>query len=271
MTRSLVIVTILALVGSLAAISPAIAQGDLAVQAGITTTGYGEASAPAASVRLEFLIISQDVFFGGAPQAPQVEDTPGAMAQETVFPIVDAIQDSGMVESVGVVVPLTTEPFSQGPLARIDVVVPNPDLAGLTSLVTGVVQAAAGDRLLVGYVGAQFEASDCAALERDAREAALTDAEDRAGIQADLLGVALGDVVAVVDVDSETSQASFYGARATFANNCDPAGSAIAEGSYGPGATLPRFDPTVDSGAVEVHRQLQVTFVIDASEATPAA
>lgn len=271
MKRSLLIVTILALFGAMVLASPTVAQNDTDGQAGITTTGSGMAWAPAVSVDMEFLIISQDAFFGGPPQAPQVEDTPGETARNTVFPIVAAIQDSGMVESVGIVVPLVTDPFSQSPLARIVVTVPNPDLGGLTSLVTDVVQAAAGERLLVGYVGARFEALDCSALERGARAAALDDAEARAGIQADLLGVGLGDAVAVVDVDSAPDQANIYGARATSESNCDPAGSAVAEGNYGPGATLPRFDHTADSGVVEVHRQLQVTFAVAATEATPVA
>ncbi len=269
MTRSLRLVTILMLFGSLALASPAMAQGEPGGHAGITVTGYGMASAPAESANLEFLIVDQDVFFGGPPQAPEVEATPGSMARETVAPIVDAIEASESVESVEVVIPLVSEIYSQAPLARIDVMVANPDLDGLSTLVNDVTQAAAGERLLVGYVGAQFETADCATLERAAREAALADARDRAAIQAELLEVGLGEVVASADLDAAGDVALLYGAQGASASNCDAVGSASAGGQFGPSASLPGFDPTSDSGEVEVHRQLRVTFAIDSAGATP--
>jgi len=271
MQRSSSIIMILALFGSLVAASPVMAQGDTGVHAGITTLGYGMASAPAESARMEFLIIDQDTLYGGPPLAPQVEATPGAMAREAVAPITDAIDASGAAESVEVVTPVVYEPYSQPSLARIEVTVANPDLEGLTNLVNVATQAAAGERLLVGYVGARFETSDCASLERDARETALAEAGARAEIQADLLEVGLGEVVASVDVDVSGGLGDLYGGQPASASNCDPLGSAIAGGQFGLGVTLPRFDPTVDSGEVEVHRQLRVTFAIDAGEATPAA
>ncbi len=271
MTRSLLIVMILALCGSLAGATPALAQSDTDASPGITTTGYGEASAPAESASLEFLIIDEQSFYGGPPQAAPVEATPGAIARETVAPITDAIEATGLAESVEVVVPVVRELYNQAPLARIEVTVANPDLDGLANLVTEVTRAAAGDRLLLGYVGARFETSDCATLERGAREAALAEAQTRAGIQAELLGVGLGDVVASVDVDATAGVANLYGAQPTSASNCDPMGSATSGGDFGSGGSLPRFDPTSNSGEVEVYRQVQVTFAIAASEATPAA
>lgn len=270
MTRPLRLVTILVLFGGLALATPALAQGEPGVHAGITVTGYGLASAPAESANLEFLIIDQDAYYGGPPQAPEVEATPGAMARDTVAPIIEAIEASGAVESVEVVVPLVSELYSQPALARIDVMVSNPDLDGLTSLVRDATQAAAGERLLVGYVGAQFETSDCATLERDAREAALADARARAEIQADLLEVELGEVVASADGDVSLDVANLYGMQLASASNCDAVSSASSVGQFAPGASLPRFDPTSDSGEVEVQRQVRITFAIDGPEATPA-
>lgn len=270
MTRSLLIVTILALFGSLVGATPAMAQGEPGTHAGITTSGYGEASGPAESATLEFLIIDEQSFYGGPPQAAPVEATPGAMARETVAPIIDAIEASGLAESVEVVVPVVRELYNQAPLARIEVTVANPDREGLASLVTEVTRAAAGERLLLGYVGARFETSDCATLEREAREAALADAESRAGIQAELLGVELGDVVASSDV-AASGLVNPYGGQPTSASNCDPTGSAFSGGQFGPGGTLPSFDLASDTGEVEIYRQLQVTYAIEGSEATPAA
>ena len=270
MTRSMLIVTILALFGSLAVGAPAIAQREPDARVGITTTGHGEASGPAESATLEFLIVDEQAFYGGPPQAAPVEATPGAMARETVAPITDVIEASGLAESVEVVVPVVRELYNQSPLVRIEVTVANPDLDALATLVTEVSRAAGGERLLVAYVGARFETSDCATLEREARAAALADAEGRATIQAELLGVGLGTVVASVDVDV-TGSAVPYGSPVASGSNCDAVASVDSLGQFTVGATLPRFDPMSDSGEVEIYRQLQVTFAIDGTEATPAA
>ncbi len=264
MTRSLLIVTILALFGPQALASPALAQE----AAGITTIGYGMASAPAESATLEFLIIDEQSFYGGPPQAAPVEATPGAMVRETVAPITEVIEGNDAVERVDVSVPLITELYSQAALARIEVSVVEPDLVGLTNLIADVVRAASSERLLIGYVGARFETSDCATLERDAREAALADAQGRAGIQAGLLGFGLGEVVASADLDTSGIAAQVYGPLVAPASNCDAVASASSASQYSPGASLPRFDPTSDSGEVEVHRQVRVTFAIEVSEAT---
>ncbi len=269
MTRSMSIVTILALFGSLflASLAPAAAQDPPVAGGGVTVTGYGMASGPAESVQLEFLISDQDTLYGGPPLGPQVEATPGAEARETVGAIEAAIAAYEGVESVEVVVPLFSELFGPASVARIMVTVVAPDRDGLTGLVTAVVQAAAADRLLISYVGAMFETSDCATLEGDARQAAFEDARGQAEVQATALGVTLGAVAGSSDVEASSID---FGSLGVVGSNCDAVGSASSLGQFSPGATLPRFDPTADSGEVEVYRQVRVTFAIDGAEATPA-
>ena len=270
MKRSFVVVLLFALAATLAspaAVSSQAASEDLA---GITVTGYGEASAPAESAAVQFTIVS-DSFYGGPPQAPEVEATPGAEARATVAPIVDALGAVEGVEDVTVAIPMISAPYSPAPVARLEVTVTAPDLDMLTRLVTTATQAAAAERLMVGYVGARFEASDCATLEREARQAALDDARRQAEIQAEVLGVGLGDIVASVDVTAAASTDPYYGLPVPSASGCDPE---IPAGRFGDPAlaiTLPPFDPTRDSGEVEVYRQVQVTFAIAGDTATPAA
>ena len=272
MRRSMSIVTVLALLGSMLGATAALAQDGPSVQSGITVTGYGEATAPAESANLQLLIINEESFYGGPPQAPQVEATPGAAARSTVAPIVEAIEASESVESVEVVLPLVTDFYGgPAPVARIDVAVSNPDLAMLTGLITGATQAAAEERLLVGRIGASFETSDCQALETEARQSALDDARSRAGIQAGVLGVSLGEVISSVDVDVTGLELNVYGLPVAPDGSCAPPVSSGNAGAVGPGITLPTFDPTSDSGEVEVYRQVQVTFAIDVAGATPAS
>lgn len=272
MRRSMAIVTVLALAGCVFGATGALAQEGPGQQPGITTTGYGEASAPAESADLEFLLFDE-TYYGGPPPFPEVEATPGAEARETVAPIVEAIETRDSIESVEVVVPLTSGLYGgPPPIARIEVTVSNPDLDMLTSLITGVTQAAASERLLVGHVGAAFATADCQALEREARQAALDDGRSRAEVQASLLGVGLGEVISSTDVDILSSPGfGLYGSPLAASGGCDPPVSASVSGEFTPGITLPGFDPATHSGEVEVYRQLQITFAIEDSAATPVA
>ena len=102
-------------------------------------------------------------------------------------------------------------------------------------------------------------------FEREARQAALEDARHHAGIQAEVLGINLGDIVASVDVVDP------YLTGITSPSGCD---SDLVRGGYfdpSLGATLPPFDPTRDSAEVEVYHTVRVTFAIAGDTATPAA
>jgi len=268
MTRSRLIVTFLTLV-ALFGVSPALAQQSTQANT-ITSTGYGEASAPAAAADIQIVISNQETLYGGPSLPPQVEATPGAEAQASVAPVADALSGAG-VETVAIVIPPYRDPYGGPPaVARIDVTVTSPDLAMLTSLVTTAVQAAAGERLVVTYVGVRYTAGDCHALEQAAREAALEDARGKAGIQAGLLGADLGEVIATRDVIATPSfESIIYGAVPAAQSNCDAAVPPVS--STVTSVTFPRFDPTADSGEVEVYRTVEVTFGMTGSGATPAS
>jgi hypothetical protein len=270
MSRTLLVALIFTLIGSLASAPGVLAQGAPPENAGITTTGHGLASAPAETANLQILINSDD-YYSGPPRAPQVEATPGATARMTMEPIVAVIEAHDSVESVSVVIPVPIGSLGrQAAMARLDIVISAPTADDLTGLLNDVARAAGEDRLIVGYVGASFGVADCETLERDARQAALADAQARATVQADVLGIALGDVIGSVDVEP-TITSTFYGMIPGSRSNCDPASPMNSLLNAELGATLPMFDPVSQSPVVEVYREIQVTFAIDNGGATPAA
>lgn len=263
MKRSFVVVLMSALVAGLAG-PDAVASQFAPGMPGITTIGYGEATAAAESASMEVIIFDSNSFMG-PPPLPEAEATPGATARGTAGPIADAIAAIEGVENIEIVVPQVANPFGAPvPLARITFTVANPDHALLQELVTAAAQAAASDRLSLAHVGARFETSDCASLEREARQAALDDARRQAEAQAEVLSVGLGEVVATSDVNS------LYGPFG-IGSGCGPEAPAESFGDPAMGITLPPLDPTRDSAEIEVYRQVQVTFAIGDGAATPAA
>lgn len=264
MKRSLVLAVAVLLVTSLAAL-PAAAQNT--AEGAITTIGYGQASAPAASANLQFLIMF-NYFYGAPPQtAPVAEATPGAEMRETLAPIVAAAEGFDGVTSVEVVVPLIPT-YQKDPniLARVDVSVDDPTTERVTSLYVAVSQAALDNRMMVGYVAATTVAADCQALEREARQAALDDARARATTQAELMAVTLGEATAAEDLPISAGPAmTAYGAAPLMPGACDPPQQpSAAMGQLYPGITLPPFDPGTYTGDVEVYRQVRVTFALGA-------
>ncbi len=262
MTRLVRLTILIALIGILLVPAPSLAQQSQEVSPGITTVGYGHASAPAAAANLQFLIMYN--YFYGAPAAgPAIEATPGAQVRSLLEPMVTAVQAIDGVDRVEVVVPVIPT-YQKDPniLARLDVMFVSPTRDSLAGLYSQVSQIALDNRLMVGYVGASFTAQDCQALEREARQAALDDARTRAQIQADLLDVALGDVVGSEDLAiNDLPTMTAYGSVPPAGGACDPATrSPSALGQLYPGITLPSFDPDAQGAEVEVYRQVRVTF-----------
>ena len=267
MLRSFIGVAVLcfALVGGLFGVPGAMAQEGSSDETGITTTGYGLSSGTAAAANLQFLISAGD-FYGGPPQPPQVEATPGAESRALMAPIAEAVEAMDSVESVEVVVSPVQTGFSGrfgDAVARLDIRMTDPDLEGLTSLLYDVTGAAAQQRLFIAYVGASYEAEDCDTLEREARQAAIEDARGRAEIQAELLDVELGEVIGSADVDAYSGiQFGPYGTIPGPVGGCNPQAPTGFGGESAPAVTFPPFDPTSQSDEVEVYRQIQITFAI---------
>ena len=244
----------------------AIAQtATTATPTGITVTGYGEASAPAETATLQILVTRGD-YYGGPPPQPRPGDVPGAEEQRLAAPIAQALIAKGIPESaVDVVVSPVLGSSAYGPggpaVARIDVALEKPDLATVTDLVSAASVAAASESLVLGQIGAGYDVEDCAALERSARETAIADARARAAVQADLLKVNLGELIASSDVPSPTATTLNYFGVAVPLNGCAPAAPSVALNGPGLTITVASFDPAADP-EVEVYSQINLTFAI---------
>ena len=252
-----------ALLGLFALAAPVAAQdgGDAAPPPGITVTGYGEATAPAEQVSLQLLVGDPGGAYSG-PQAPDPDATPGAEERARVAPVVDALVAAGVAEEdISVVVsPVFSGVYGPGGpgSARIDVSVEGADLERVNELIDAASVGAAQERLSVSQVGARYEVDDCDALERAAREAAIADARERANLQAELLGVELGDVVASSDGARDAATTAGYFGLATVLGSCEPA---VPSGFSGNPITLAPFDPTTPA-EVAVYTSLALTFAI---------
>ena len=270
--RSGVVLTVVvALIATLALPAGALAQG--AAQAptqGITVIGYGKSTAPAETAEIQMVASLQE--FGG-PRPPDPDATPGAQERESVAAMVQGLRDVGVAEEdIGVVVGPVIGAFygPGGPgVARVDVAVDDPTQERIVELINAGTVGAAEENLVLGLIGVGYAVADCTRLERDAREAAFNDARARAEVQAELMGVSLGEAVAASDVPINFAQSisAYYGPLTPSQIPCSPPAPAPTSGSP---VSVPPFDPT-DGAEVNVYAQVAITYEIGTdAEATPA-
>lgn len=238
---------------------------------GITVIGYGESTAPAETAEIQ-LIVAQEEY--GPPRAPDPNATPGVQERQAVEPVVESLQAAGIAaESIEVVVGPAISTF-YGPggrgIARVDVRVDVPTQERIVELIDAATVGAARNSQVLGLVGVGFGVSDCATLEREAREAALADAWSRAEMQAELMGLALGQPISSSDIPPTQPGHfnTYYGLYAPTQTACAPAVHVPTGGSP---VTLPTFDPTLVA-EVNVYAQVSVTFAAEeVGAATPEA
>lgn len=246
----------LAVVGGLLGAAGVAAQEGAAP--GVTVIGYGEASAPAETAVMQ-IVITEEQF--GSSRTPRWGGEPGAEERRLMEPIAEALVAAG-VAADGIetrINPAVGDNFgpSRG-LARLDVEVPEPTAEAVRELVDAAVVAAADRGLFVGQVGVGYDVADCGALEREAREAALADAREGAEMQADLIGVELGEATASVDQSPSTGFDLYYGAFGGGETGCAPPSPAIEVGAV----SVAPYDPTAEA-TVEVYAQVAITFAIE--------
>ena len=235
----------------------------LTPRTGITTVGYGLATAPAVSASLQIMIVNADRFHG-PPAPPRVEAVPGVRARNAVAPIVEAIRSHESVESVEVVVPLPLQSWGpQSAVARIDVAVRQPERGDLELLLNDAAIAASEPDLVIGYVGARFDGSKVAELDREARRLAIEDARRQADVQAELIDVVLGDVVSLMDAPTGYQlQHGMYGPMLIPPDSTSPPLPPNFLKGMGSVVVLPPFDPNVSPIQVDAFRRVVMTFAI---------
>ena len=251
------IATIVALIGLLAPnVAAAQATPANGTAPSIAVIGFGEAEVPADTAILQFFLSLSDPF-SGPPARPRPGVEPGSQEREAVAPVVDLIVSNGVNQAD---VQITTSLALTGPYGPnsssavlVEFPVSGPAQEELNQLVDDVGQAAGDQGLFLTLVGATYEVDDCAPVRRAAREAAVEDARAQAQVQAEILGVDLGEVINSSDVPV-TTLSQYPGPG----NSCEPVASADFVGSIMVGS----FDPTTEP-VVEIYRQVMVTFAIE--------
>jgi hypothetical protein len=265
------------------ALSPRAADAQVSPigEPGIVAIGFGRAAEPAASASLQFLIGPSQMGYMGMSEVPVEESTEGgpvaspvtegssgmppSVSVEQLDPIVQALVDGGVAsDAITVNAPVTNEMFfgPGGPeTGEILAEVSNPDEQQLADLVDAARQATRDANLSVFLVGASFEASDCAALTQQSREAAVADARARAEGLAQAVGTSLGELI-------QAAETPYYGPEN--GGSCAPEGTAPGTyGPYGPG-TYPPYNPG-DAVEAVVLAQVTLAFAFGSDLATPTS
>jgi uncharacterized protein YggE len=238
----------------------------------LSVVGLGRATAPAerASIQLMFNV-DPNQYYNGPPSPAEREGTPSAAnkAEEAARPIVAAITAAGVpADAITVVTSgaFRSEFFGPGGpdtvSFRIDLALPNPQLEDVSAVIDSAQMAAQEMNLLLSPVGVAYGVEDCAPLKAAAWEAAVADAEARAAVQAERLGVRLGSVVAASE--SSPSDARALLEAESVSGSC--VAGVPAEGSvYGlplGNVTLPSFDPAGGADVVAI-ASVTVSYAIE--------
>jgi uncharacterized protein YggE len=241
---------------------------------GISVTGQGRASAPAETATIAIMVSSGDYYMMEPPMEYGEEEaaiaTPEVSAEESIAPVIDALVAAGVPEGdIDVIVdPSSAYSGSWGaPLMQtIRFTIDDPATDRIKELLDTAADAASDAGLFVNMTTALYGVADCDALERDARAAAIADARTRAGLQAELLDVELGDLVASRD---DIYGAMIFGGMFTGmqVNGCLlDAEDASMTSIY----NAPPFDP-LSQPEVTVTHSVELTFAIGSGvSATPA-
>lgn len=262
---SLLRAIVTAIVASLVLGGPALSQSLTAPPEGITVIGMGQASAAPDSTIIQVTLSGAEMY---GPPILQPGSTPGATERAAVQPVVDALMNTGIDEAdINVVVtPFIGNPYSgmYGPVsAYIQVTIDEPTSDRIAGVMNAVTVGAAESRMPPPGFNVMHQLDDCSTLQQEARQAAFDDATRLATVEAGIVGVTLGDVVAVRDSMSVPTFSTdpFMGYSAD--GSCTFSGTTNVYGPYGP---MP-YDMS-DDPEITVYAATEVTFSIGGS-ATP--
>ncbi len=198
------------------ALEGAFAQG---VAAGLTVQGFGRATTPADSARVQFVVTQGRGFYPEPRPAPDGEVpgeiapatatvTPPPVIEEDLGALVEAIEDQGVSEDDIEVTIIPGggyyDPYGPVATARVTVTLRDADKVGPvveagTTAVEMLTVTSSGDAsgtLFLQNIGVSYRVDDCDALLDEARGAAIEDARDNGEGLADALGVSRGALLA---------------------------------------------------------------------------
>lgn len=242
--------------------------------AGLTVQGYGRATAPADSARVQFMVTQGYNYYreplpdepravpeGGVesesmlPVSPEAYSTPvppSPITEADLKPLVDAIKAQGVSDADIEVVIYPTggyyyDPYG-GQTARVTVTLRDMDKVGPV-VDAGTEAVNESGTLYLQNVGVLYSVGDCSALLREARRAAVEDGRENGEGLADALSVSLGDVLA----------ASEYVYSPLGLSPCDPAFDTYYPQPYGYEGMV--YDPAMPA-EVQIVSNVSISFSI---------
>jgi uncharacterized protein YggE len=227
---------------------------------GISVTGQGRASAAAETATIAIMLSSGEYYKDPAMMEGEAtaSPTPPASPEEAVQPVIDALVAAGIPEAdIEIIIDpssLYASSYGGPSMVTLRFTITTPTTDRIMELLQTATTAATDAGLWVNMTNALYGVADCATLERGAREDAIADARDQATIQAELLDVSLGDVIA--------SRDDVYGAMVyagiSHINTCT---LDTSDGSMASVYSAPAFDPSAEP-SVTVTRNIELTFEI---------
>lgn len=186
---------------------------------GIVAQGFGRATAPADTARVQFVVSKSGEIYPeplpGEPKAvpeggvegetapatpaeiypyltPTPPTSPPPITEADLQPLLDAIKAQGVSDS-DIQVTIYPSSYYGSPTARVTVTLRDPKRTA--DLIDAANQAvAASGTIFIQNVGVIYNVDDCDALLKEARRAAVEDARDNGAGLAEALGVGLGDL-----------------------------------------------------------------------------
>jgi hypothetical protein len=257
------------------ALEGALAPSAQGVAAGLTVQGFGRATTPADSARVQFVVTQGYEFYREPlpvePRPVPEREVPGEIApdsgpvppprviEEDLGKLVEAIKAQGVSEDDIEVTVIPGEgyyePFSLVATARVTVTLRDADKVGpvveagstAVELLTLTSSRYPSGTLFLQNVGVSYRVDDCDALLDEARRAAIEDARDNGEGLADALGVSRGALLAAWEY------------------SYDPTGySACAEDSYSYGLYEyegPPYNPAAPA-EVQIVSNVSLTYAI---------
>jgi len=241
------------------------AQPSVSTLPGITVRGVGHATVPAETATIVMMLGTNAYYKEDPSMMEQASPTPQPAPDEAAAPVISALVAAGVPEAD---IELVSNPFTgdYGPVGgptsfTLVFTLANPTSTGIADVLMAGIDAATAEGLYVNMTGALYGVGDCASLERQAREAAIADARSQATVQAELLDISLGDVIASRDdTYGGIAYSGVYGGMSQL-NTCTLGDNAdVVNILY----SAPAFDPGVEP-AVLVSAWIELTFDISPS------
>lgn len=235
--------------------------------AGITVWGTGTSSAPAETATIVLMVVNDIIYEEPMATEPDAEPDATPHADDTATPVIDALVGAGIpADDIEMIVnPYSGDygPYGGPVTVTLRFTIDDPTTDIISGYLDAALDASRENGLYLTMMGAVYGVDDCAPLKRESRQAAIVDAREQATLQAELLGVSLGEVTA--SRDDPYTPAMYGNGFPTNSCTMDEAGPSVSS-IY----SAPPFDATV-SPQVTVATHLEMTFGIEPGlSATPA-